>query len=183
MRNYITLIIILISFSLSYSQTKKLFIESAIRFTGDAEMAFVGPSFSIGPGVHLGDRWSVSSTYTYFRSSYTDDGAKATFQTHSIDLIPNFHFREVFNTSRGIYIGAGIAWQQRRQTPESNMTEKPDYWTGAFNLGYRFPIKINDYERSLSIDLKAYGPYKEVDGINTYTEVLTQFMFGIRFRY
>jgi hypothetical protein len=172
-----------LSLHTSLAQTAKPFLESALYFSGDAEMAFIGPAFSIGPGVSLGKRWSASASYTYFGTHYTDGGQKEIFRTHTIDITPNFHFREIFNPSRGLYIGMGIGWQQRRQTPENNMPQRPSYWTGVYNLGYRFPVKINGAERSLSIDWNATGPYKEKDATGAYLEVFTQFMMGLRLRY
>lgn len=166
---------------IAYAQPHKVFIETALRFTGDAEMAFIGPSFSVGPGIQLGKQFSVSSNYTFFRSSYTDDGQKATFQTNTIDLVTQYQFHQIFHPNRGFYVGAGLAWQTRKQTPE-NITQRTSYWTGAYTVGYRFPVKINKLERSLSVDVKGIGPYTEKDGVNLYTEVLTQFMIGLKLR-
>jgi len=103
----ILLFVFLIASCVAYAQPHKVFIETALRFTGDAEMAFIGPSFSVGPGVQLGKQFSVSSNYTFFRSSYTDDGQKATFQTNTIDLITQYQFHQIFHPNLGFYVGAG----------------------------------------------------------------------------
>lgn len=58
--------------------------------------------------------------------------------THTVDLTPIFQFQSLFRKGRCFYIGAGPAWQYRRQTPEELMVERSRYWLAAFNLGYRF---------------------------------------------
>jgi hypothetical protein len=165
------------------SQGSKFFIESAIRFTGDAEMAFIGPSFSIGPGIRLGNHFTLSSTYTFFYDTYSDGDDKETFRAHTIDLLPIYHVGEINKTLRGFYLGMGLAWQNRKQTPKSLMIEKPSYLTAVFNLGYQFPIKLNEKERGLAIEWKATGPYRETSDTDQYLEQFTQFMIGLRFRY
>jgi hypothetical protein len=165
------------------SQVSQLFIESAIRFTGDAEMAFIGPSFSVGPGIRLGNHFTISSTYTFFYDSYSDGGDQETFRAHTIDLLPIYHVGEINKSLRGFYLGMGLAWQNRKQTPESLMIEKPSYLTAVFNIGYQFPIKLNEKERGLAIEWKATGPYRETSDTDQYLEQFTQFMIGLRFRY
>lgn len=166
-----------------FSQHTKFFIESAIRFTGDAEMAFIGPSFSAGPGVQIGNHLSISSTYTFFYDSYSSGSDKETFRTHTIDLLPIYHFNELDKSLRGFYMGIGLAWQNRKMTPESIMIERPSYITAVFNLGYQWPVKMNKIERGLALEWKAIGPYKETYDNGGYLEQFTQFMIGVRLRY
>ena len=160
---------------------RKWFLETAIRFTGDAEMVFIGPSVGVGVGVNLGKRLSVSTSYTFFKSSLSNPDE--TFRTHTIDLISNFHFQNVFNPAKGLYVGVGPALQFRKQELEELMVERPTYWTAVFNVGYRFPVTLNKKPRSLSVDLKATGPYSEKHPQGEYVEALTQFMVGVRLRY
>jgi len=166
-----------------FSQDTRFFIESAIRFTGDAEMAFVGPSISAGPGVEIGNHLSISSTYTFFYDSFSSGNDKETFRTHTIDLLPIYHFNEIDKSPRGFYMGMGLAWQNRKMTPESLMIEKPSYITAVFNIGYQFPVNLKEKERGLAIEWKATGPYKENSDTDKYLEQFTQFMIGLRFRY
>lgn len=159
----------------------KWFLESAIRLTGDAEMVFIGPSFGVGAGVELDQRWSLSMSYTFFNSRLSNPDEL--FRTHTIDLTTNIHFRNVFTPLKGFYFGPGIARQFRKQTPESNAPERHSYWAAVFNAGYFFPIIINKKPRSLAVDIKAIGPYIQSDSGSAYTEILTQLMLGLRLRF
>ena len=162
-------------------QNRIWFLESAVRFTGDAEMVFLGPSLSAGAGVALGKHFSVSTSYTFFYAQLKHPFAS--FRTHTIDFVPNFHFRNPFNPAKGFYFGAGITRQFRKQTPLELMIKNSAYWAAAFNVGYRFPLMLNHKQKSLSIDLKTIGPYSEKSNGGNYTEIFTQVMIGIRFRY
>jgi len=164
-------------------QETQLFIESAVRFTGDAEMVFIGPSFSIGPGIRIGKQFTLSATYTFFYDSYSDSNDNETLRMHTLDLLPLYHFNEITKSPRGFYAGIGLAWQNRKLTPESLMIERPSYVTAVFNIGYQFPIKINEKQSGLAIEWKATGPYKELSDTERYVEQFTQFMIGVRFRY
>lgn len=95
-------------------------------------------------------------------------------------MVPNFHFQNVFNSAKGLYVGVGPALQFRKQEPEELMVERPSYWTAAFNAGYCFPVTLNKKPRSLSVDLKAYS---DKDPAGDYVETLTQIMLGLRLRY
>jgi hypothetical protein len=152
------------------------FFESALRLAGDAEMAFVGPALSMGGGVLLNRRWSFSTSYTFFRDTYRHDGGQEYFRNHTIDFVPVFHFRSPFDMGKGFFIGAGLCWQSRRA---SHVLLRPEYVTGAYTLGYQFPVEINSRMRSLAIDWRGFGPYREAWS----AEVFTQFMLGVRFRY
>jgi hypothetical protein len=157
-------------------QDKKFFFEAALRLATDAELVFVGPALSAGAGINLGEYLSVSTCYTFY---YARISGSETFMTHTVDLTPVFSFQNPFDKNQGLYFGLGMAWQYRRQTPEEMMVERPRYWLGTFNLGYRFRPTLAGKERALAVDLKVYGPYKEEPD---YMEVLTQLMLGIRLR-
>lgn len=177
-----TLCVLLCFFMSSRAQEKSpWFLEAAVRFTGDAEMAFIGPSFSLGTGVSTGKKWSFTSSYTFFASRYRSEEYVEKFSTHTIDLLANRNFLNVFNPAKGWYLGAGIAWQARKASPDELDIEKGNYFTAAFNAGYYFPITIRKKLRTLSIDWKAFGPYTEPG--EHYTEVFTQFMIGLKLRY
>ncbi len=159
------------------------FFESAVRLTGDAEMYFIGPSWNAGAGRSVGKKWTMSTSYTYFSCSRALPGMpKEKYKTNTLDLILNFNFLSLFKDRQGWYAGGGVAWQSRYEIFFINNTylsESKDYFTSAYNVGYRFPVKIKGKPRSLSIDIKATGAYRE----KTSIEILTQVMMGVRLRY
>jgi hypothetical protein len=170
-------------------QNQKWFLETAIRFTGDAEMFFIGPSVGLGVGKHVGKNWSFSTSYTWFSRQVDEaDGYYDKYRTHTIDVTSNYMLRNIFNPNRGFYVGGGIGVQARKEvcfafehfsdTPDGIMEINETFVVGVLNTGYQFPILMKGKLRSLAIDLKATGPYT-ID----YTESVTQLMLGIRFRY
>jgi hypothetical protein len=164
------------------AQQKKLFAEAAIRLSGDAELAFVGPAFSAGGGVNLGKRFSFAASYTFFAARFRDDAGRQTFKTNTLDLVGLYHFQNVFNPAKGFYAGGGAGIQSRK-TSETFVIQQNSYTVAVFNIGYRFPVLVHGKKRSLSIDAKAMGPYIEHLADGDYVEVLTQLMIGVRFRY
>lgn len=157
----------------------EFFAESAIRLTTDAEGTMVAPSISLGAGMHLGRRWAFTSAYTYFGARYTDENFSEKLRIHTLDLLAHFYFHNLLNPAAGFYIGTGYAVQRRHTLPEEPTTTRKVHGTGAFTVGYRFPVIMNKKQRTLAIDCKAYGPYSEPG----YLEVLTQLMLGIRLIY
>jgi len=168
-------------------QSGKWFAEAAIHATGDAELYFIAPSWSLGGGRYIGKQWSVSSNYNYFsRSIFKSSEPKQTYQSQTVSVLLNFNFLGVLKPERGMYLGVGGAWQNRKEKLVSNnqpIEERKEYFTGVYNLGYRFPVVIRERTRSLAVDLKATGGYKENSDTDAYQEILTQVMLGIRFRY
>ena len=59
-----------------------------------------------------------------------------------------------------------------------NFNKKKDL-TLAYNFGYNFQIKLFEKKRNFGFDVKAFGPIFYDDT----TEILTQLMAGIRFRF
>jgi outer membrane receptor for ferric coprogen and ferric-rhodotorulic acid len=164
-------------------QKQKWFLEAAIRATGDAEMYFIGSSWSAGVGGHVAKKWTVSAAYTYFSLGKTKPGMpQQKYQTHTVDVLANYNFMNLFKSNKGWYAGGGVAWQSRYEEYFQSadfIHERKRYFTSVYNVGYRFPITLNGKPRSISVDLKATGGYRE----ENYWEVLTQVMMGVRFRY
>jgi len=152
------------------------FFESAVRFTTDAEMAFVGPSWSLGGGAQVNKHWSFSVGYTFFRDRYSQGGYEEFFRIHTVDFLPVFHFLNPFDSRKGFFVGAGLCWQSRKATYN---IENPQHFAGSYTLGYQFPVMVGSRAASLAVDWKGFGPYREQRSI----EILTQFMLGVRLRY
>lgn len=175
-------------------QNRKWFVETAIWFTGDAELFFIGPSLGLGVGKHVGKNWSVSTSYTWFsRQIDHAHGYYDKYRTHTFDLTSNYKLRNIFKPDAGLYVGGGVGVQARNEvcfapehfaeTPDGIVATNRTTAVAVLNMGYQFPIHINGKPRSLSIDLKATGPYVEQSVQGNYVEILTQLMFGVRFRY
>lgn len=160
------------------AQNNRFFAETALRLSADAEMVFIGPALAAGAGVNLGKYLSASASYTFY---YSRISGPETLVTHTLDLLPVFQFQSPFHKNKGIYLGAGPAWQHRKQSPE--MVSRSAYRLAAFTIGYRFPLAAFGKPRVAAIDLKGFGPYTERDVNGTYTEVLTQVMLGMRLRF
>lgn len=154
------------------------YIEPGIHLSADAELVYLFPSIMLGGGLQLGERVDVSASYTFF---YARIKGPETFRTHTIQIVPHFYFQNVFDPTKGLYLGLGAAWQNRKQTPEELMVSDPSYWAGVFNIGYRFPLAVNKKKRMAKIDLQAIGPY--IDKEEDYVEGITQLMLGIKLRF
>jgi hypothetical protein len=179
------LIIVLLCFiaNACLAQPKRFFTEAAIRFTGDAELAFVGPSVGVGTGLRFGEYVAISTNYTFFHAAYTSNGQRSTFTTHTLDVMAAYQFKEIFNPARGLYLGTGVGCQFRRNTPAIEALKKPVYLVAILNVGYRFPITLNKKPYQLAIELKGMGPYQEKHSEGQYLELLTQTMAGVSLRF
>jgi hypothetical protein len=175
------LFVTLLALSLTSSaQQKRLSLETAVYLGTDAEGVFIGPALSAGLGFALVQQVIVSTNYTFY---YSKISGPETFMTHTLDALITYQFQNMFNPKKGFFIGAGPAWQYRRQTPEIYAPERTSYWLGACSIGYRFPVKENKTISHLGVELKGFGPYIEKDPAGDYVEGLTQLMLGIRFRF
>lgn len=178
------LILFLCSLECIAQDSKPWFMETAIRLTTDAENYFLAPSFSIGVGRNLNEKWSIASSYTFFGDSdQIDPNTRWTLRTHTFDLTPNFHFNGFGDVEKKFHAGIGLAYQFRKDTPEAFVNTPPSYLTMSFDLGYRFSYANFRKPFSISISLKAFGPYVETSPSETYIEILTQLMLGLRWRY
>lgn len=177
-RIYPVLIYFLSAYSLTLAQKPaSWYVEPGLHLTADAELVYLFPSLMLGGGFQLSERIDVSAGYTFF---YARIKGPETFRTHTLQLVPHYYFQNVFDPAKGLYLGLGGAWQNRKQTPEELMVSNPSYWAGVFNIGYRFPITIKQKQRIAKIDLQAIGPYIEKE--EDYVEGLTQIMLGIKLR-
>lgn len=155
-----------------------IYRDVALRFAGDAEMAFIGPAASLGGGIEV-NNWTFGLSYTYFVSNYRVIDHRLTFQMHTADVMIHYRFPALLNPDKGFFLGAGICWQYRLESVSSVPFEISNYPTGAYTLGYRFPVNKNKNKQILAAEWKAFGPLSEVN----YLEVFTQFMIGVRLIY
>jgi hypothetical protein len=170
------LVLFLIAGTAWAQSPKKWFLEGGAHLSADAELALVAPALSLGAAFKATEHLYLTSSYTFF---YARASGYETFRTHTLDALVQYQFQNIFHPSKGFYLGLGAARQFRHQTPEEMQVQNTRYWTGVFNLGYRFPIQLGQTERSLAVDLKTFGPYAETN----YTEALTQLMLGIKLRF
>lgn len=174
--------VLVISMQVSAQHKIKGFADLAVRFTGDAEMALIGPNLSFGGGISV-HRWTFSSTYNFFFYNYRDGDYREGYRYHTLDLMIHYYLYDLFDPRKGFYFGAGLAWQNRHAFPETLEVNRPNYFTGAYAVGYRLPATIRKKSRTLAIDLKAFGPYHEESSSGSYTEAFTQLMIGLRLIY
>ena len=162
---------------------KPWFLEAGLRSGGNEEVPIKVPTFSLGVGTKLDKYFSLCAAYTFYRSkSSTPTPSPAQIPTHTVDLSTNFHFYNVIKSSKGLYLGLGIAIQFRNGPLYKSGSS---YRTITSNAGYSFPIMMKSKQRSLSIDIKSFGPFGHSYSYNSidFDEILTQFFFGVRLRY
>jgi len=183
---WVVLVILLFITQMACAQRSLFFLEGSVRVTGDAEMFFIAPSYSAGVGVNLDNSWSVVTSYTFFNNKKTGAGGYFDrLRQETIDLTALYRFRS--KSKNAFFVGGGLAYQWREEVcysiehsylPNETMIEKRNFLTAVFNIGYEIPVAIKNKERSIAIDLKTTGPWNE-----SGTEIFTQVMLGLRFRY
>jgi hypothetical protein len=199
----ISLIVLLCFFSNSFAQQsiqpvlkKKQRVQKRIQpfiaayASMDAEGFYFGPSFSGGLVQPLTKKISVTGFVHYFKARVNDEGDlgafdKGTFRLISFVVMPELKFGRKVN--KGFFIGAGIAYQLRKQNyaSESFTTiEDKAMFLPAVKLGWRFPLP--EAKSYLSFELFGTGPYSYEESYNlvsdnSYTmEALTQLSAGFR---
>lgn len=145
----------------------------AIRYSMDAEGFHFAPAVGFGVRKNFSEHWSLNSGYTFFQSPFTG-ATDFKFNLHTLDILSNYHFSTL---DRGFFIGLGLAFQIRNDE-YYRFKNKKDLML-AFNFGYDFKIKVLGKVRPFTVDTKAFGP------VHYYgtTEILTQFMVGLRIRF
>lgn len=148
--------------------------ELAVRYAMDAEGFHFAPAVGIGFRKQVSEFWSFNTGYTFFQSPFSG-ATDYTFNIHTLDALGIYHFSS--SQRKGFFAGGGLAFQVRNDE-YYNFDKKKDL-TLAYNFGYNFQLKLFGKKRNMGADVKAFGP---ITYDNT-TEILTQLMAGVRFRF
>jgi hypothetical protein len=169
-RNCILLVVLSCVAIIANAQKKETFFYDANLYAA-VDGWLVGPSVGISVGTRLAPEFSIIGSYNLFYSHgfrYNQNDF-----TNSFDISFSFQLLKEHTSIRGVYVGGGVAYQFRFFEFEHTYY---NLITGAYHVGYGFPVKWNGKTRFMGIELKAYGPNQ--DGAT-----LSQLMLGARLRF
>lgn len=161
-----------------------------LHVSGDAQLYYVGPSFSVGTDVTLTNTFSLTGYIHYFpknvdKTYSNGDFARGRYRSTTAALLGEIFLGKT--PEKGMFVAAGVSVQHTKDDFKSSWTTLDQERTiviPALRVGYMFPISA---QKKLALELNATGPYAYKSEDNGYIihslEVLTQLSLGSRIRF
>lgn len=168
---------------------------AGLHVSGSADLYYIGPSYSAGVIHTFGKKqkwsWVPELTYFYRSSTYVYSSTlseRDRFEAFSIRS--NFNYHTGKTTSKGIFFGAGLAFQKASDecwtTTDNGISKEENVHydairygviTGTVNAGYTFRLHK---KKLIQFLISATGPITAKDYWGTYVEGISVLSVGGR---